>query len=120
MYNNIDTEHAIQVFTWRIRDLEDRNLLPPDFPVDAVLSAMQIITKNNLFESGNLFFVQLLRTAMGTSAAVMWATIYTPSFPSTATFYFISNATLTISLEFGLAIHRNGSPLLTTSTTLKF
>ena len=76
MYNNIDTEHAIQVITWWIRDLEDGNLLPPGFPVDVFLSAMQIIMKNNLFESGNLFFLQLLCTAMGTSAAVRWATIY--------------------------------------------
>ena len=74
--NNIDTEYAIQVITWWIRDLEDRNMLPPGFPVDAVLSAMQIITKNNLFELGNLFFLQLLGTAIDTSVDVMWATIY--------------------------------------------
>ena len=37
---------------------------------------MQIIVKNNLFEFGNLFFLQLLDTVMGTSAAVMWVTIY--------------------------------------------
>ena len=71
MYNNIDTEHAIQVITWWIKDLEDRNLLPPGFLVDAILAAMQIITKNNLFEFGNLFFLQQLDTAMGTSAAAM-------------------------------------------------
>ena len=56
--------------------MEDRNLLPPGFLVYAVLAAMQIIVKNNLFEFGNLFFLQLLDTVMGTSAAVMWVTIY--------------------------------------------
>ena len=37
---------------------------------------MRIITKNNIFEFGDMFFLQLLRTTMGTSEAVMWATVY--------------------------------------------
>jgi hypothetical protein len=76
MYNNIDTDHAIQVITWWFRDLDSRNELPPSFPLDAILSAMVIIMKNNIFEWGDLCFLQLLGTAMGTSAAVMWATLY--------------------------------------------
>ena len=31
---------------------------------------------NNVFEWGDMYFLQLLGMAMGTSAAVMWATIY--------------------------------------------
>ena len=76
MYNNIDTDHAITVITWWIRDLENKNLLPEDFPSNAVISAMTTIMKNNIFEFGDLYFLQLLGTAMGTSAAVMWATLY--------------------------------------------
>ena len=76
MYSSIDTDHAIRVITWWIKDLNRRGLLPLDFPVDAVLSAMRIIMKNNLFEFGDLFFLQLLGTAMGTFAAVMWAANY--------------------------------------------
>ena len=76
MYNNIDTDHAIEVITWWLKDLFQRDLLPENFPLDAVLSAMIIIMRNNLFEFGDLYFLQLLGTAMGTSAAVMWATIY--------------------------------------------
>ena len=37
---------------------------------------MEIVMRNNLFESGDMYFLQLLDTAMGTSAACMWATIY--------------------------------------------
>ena len=76
MYNNIDTNHAITFITFRIEDLHNRNLLPTNFPKEAVLSAMVTIMKNNIFEFGDLFFLQLLGTAMGTSAAVMWATLY--------------------------------------------
>ena len=32
--------------------------------------------RNNIFEWGDMYFLQLLGTAMGTSAACMWATIY--------------------------------------------
>lgn len=76
MYNNIDTDHAIEVITWWLNDLNERDLLPPLFPLEAVIDAMVIIMKNNIFEWGDLYFLQLLGTAMGTSAAVMWATIY--------------------------------------------
>ena len=76
MYNNIDTAHAIQVITWWLTDLHQKGDLPADFPLDAVLSAMRIIMMNNVFEFGDLFFLQLLGTAMGTSAACMWATLY--------------------------------------------
>ena len=76
MYNNIDTDHAITVITWWIEDLHNRNPLPTNFPKEAVLTAMVTIMKNYIFEFGDLFFLQLLGTAMGTSAAVMWATLY--------------------------------------------
>ena len=71
MYNNIDTDHAISVITWWIEDFDNRNLLPPSFPTEAVLSAMIVVMKNDIFKFGDLFFSKLLGTAMGTSAAVM-------------------------------------------------
>ena len=76
MYNNIDTQHAIIVITWWLNDLHAKKKLPADFPLDAVLAAMQIIMTHNIFQWGTMFFLQLIGTAMETSAAVMWATIY--------------------------------------------
>jgi hypothetical protein len=76
MYNNIDTDHAIIVITWWIKDLKIKGQLPDGFPLDAVISAMRILMKNNVFEFGDIFFLQLLGTAMWTSAAVRWATLY--------------------------------------------
>jgi hypothetical protein len=35
MYNNIDTDHAIKVITWWLKDLADRKLLPERFPLEA-------------------------------------------------------------------------------------
>ena len=76
MYNNIDTEHAITVISWWLNDMDTNDKLPPNFPLEAVIHAMKVIMRNNIFEWGDLYFLQLLGTAMGTSSAVMWATIY--------------------------------------------
>ena len=76
MYNNIETLHAAKVISWWLDDLEKKKKLPPKFPLEAVKDAMIMIMRNNIFEWGDMYFLQLLRTAMGTSAAVMWATIY--------------------------------------------
>ena len=76
MYNNIDTRHTLQVISRWIIHLYHRRELPTNFPVEAVLEAMALVMRNNLFEWGDLYFLQLVGTAMGTSAAVMWATLY--------------------------------------------
>ena len=74
MYTNIDTCHAINVIGAWLDSLEGD--LPGDFPLAAVKEAMVLVMTSNLFEWGDLYFLQLLGTAMGTSAACMWATIY--------------------------------------------
>lgn len=72
MYTNICTDHAIEViFEWL-----DSLTLPADFPLEAVKEAIELVMRNNIFEWGDMYFLQLLGTAMGTSAACMWATIY--------------------------------------------
>ena len=74
MYTNIDTKHAIEVIGLWLDGLADQ--LPDDFPLEAVKEAMVLVMENNIFEWGDMYFLQLLGTAMGTSAACMWATIY--------------------------------------------
>ena len=44
--------------------------------MEAVIEAMTIIMRNNIFEWGDMFFLQLLDTTMGTSSAVIWAMLY--------------------------------------------
>ncbi len=76
MYNNIDIEHAIQVITWWLDELEAEGKLPNGFPIEAVKFSMRVIMKNNIFQLRVLYFLPLIGTAMGTSAACMWATLY--------------------------------------------
>ena len=74
MYTNIDTDHALAVISSWIDSLSGS--LPSNYPVNAVKDAMRLVMKNNIFEWGDMHFLQLLGTAMGTSAACMWATAY--------------------------------------------
>ena len=74
MYTNIDTDHAIEVISAWLDSIKAN--LPTGFPFEAIKEAMILVMRNNLFEFGDLYFLQLLGTAMGTSAACMWATIY--------------------------------------------
>ena len=54
MYNNIDTDHAIRVITWWLKDLSRKNELPANFPLHAVLEATTIMMRNNIFEKSYL------------------------------------------------------------------
>jgi len=76
MYTNIDTEHALDIIGKWLDKLDREGKLPWGFPLEAVKEAMTLVMQNNIFEWGDLRFLQLLGTAMGTSAACMWATIY--------------------------------------------
>ena len=61
------------IYIW-LESLGDQ--LPDGFPLGAVIDAMQIVMHNNLLNWGDMHFLQLLDTAMGTSSACMWATSY--------------------------------------------
>jgi hypothetical protein len=76
MYNNIDTSHAIEVIGKWMEKISSTPGFPTNYPLRAIKSAMATIMRNNHFEFGDLNILQLLGTAMGTSSACMWATIY--------------------------------------------
>ena len=73
-YTNMYMRHAILVITEWLK--QPRHRLPRGFPLDAIIEAMTLITTNTIFEWGEMYFFQLLGTAMGTSSVCMWATIY--------------------------------------------
>ena len=76
MYTNIDTDHAIEVIgTWLFK-IKDDPSFPKNWPLLPVKEAMETIMRFNIFEFGNLRIHQLRGTAMGTSSACIWATIY--------------------------------------------
>lgn len=74
MYTNIDTAHGLQTlrdwFTLHATDL------PPRFPTELVLAATELIMTCNVFQFDDTYWLQLCGTAMGTSLACMYATIY--------------------------------------------
>jgi hypothetical protein len=76
MYTNIDTEHAVVVISLWLDDLSTNLLLPPGFPLLPLKQALEIVMRNNIFEFGDTRYLQLTGTAMGTSSACMYATIY--------------------------------------------
>jgi hypothetical protein len=74
MYTNIDTTHAIEkIGEW----LEQyKHELPKNFPTEKILEGLNIVMNNNIFKFGDEFFKQIAGTAMGTSAACMYAILY--------------------------------------------
>ena len=74
MYTNIGTNHALGTISQWLDSIP----LPKVFPLAAVKVDMELVMCNNIFEWGDCYFLQLLGTAMGTSAACMWAVIGNP------------------------------------------
>jgi len=74
MHTNIDTYHTIEVISMWLDTLII--VLSEGFPLEATKAAMEIVMRNNLFEWGDKHFLQLLGTAMGTSASCVWIVIY--------------------------------------------
>jgi hypothetical protein len=75
MYTNIDTNHALEVLRFFLVELEREGKLPPDFNIKMIMQAATLRMKWNIFEYGDIFFKQLLGTAMGTPVVVIWAMI---------------------------------------------
>ena len=74
MYTNIDTKHGMYILRQFLNLMKDK--LPADFPVELVLEAVSLVTKNNIFEFGDCYFKQLVGEAMGAPHAAVKAIIY--------------------------------------------
>ena len=74
MYTNIQTTHGLNTLKrWLLLHAHE---LPQNFPTDMVLEALELVMRNNIFQFDNTFWIQLTGTAMGTSVACVYATIY--------------------------------------------
>ena len=74
MYPSIDTDHGLKVMEdWLHFHVKE---LPKNFPSSLILKGLEMVMRNNIFTFGDTFWLQLKGTAIGTSVACMYATIY--------------------------------------------
>ncbi|KAL7523718.1 hypothetical protein ACHAWF_000638, partial [Thalassiosira exigua] len=73
--HDINIENAINVIGFWLDSLD----LPEDYPLGTAKDAMVLVMKNNRLEWKDMYFLQLLGAAMGTSVACMWAAIFMSS-----------------------------------------
>lgn len=74
MYTNIDTLHAMDMFRTWFNWFPSK--IPEDFPKEFFLSTLKTVMTNNVFQFDDTYWLQLHGTAMGTSTACMYATLY--------------------------------------------
>jgi hypothetical protein len=73
IYTNIDTTAGItSIREFLYANNED---IPPDFPSYLFLEFLEIVMRNNIFSFGDMYWLQLTGTSMGTPAACAFATI---------------------------------------------
>ena len=74
MYTNINPSHASTILS-RWLDLYSHEL-PQNFPSQFLIKSINIIMTRNVFQFGKTHYLQKQGLAMGTSCAVMLATVY--------------------------------------------
>jgi hypothetical protein len=74
MYNFIMWPHAEEVFRTWFSDYADE--IPSGFNVEFFMSCLKMVMTNNIFSFGDTFWLQNSGTAMGTSCACLYATLY--------------------------------------------
>lgn len=67
MYTCIDTKHGLDILKQFLQELEVEGNLPLHFDIDLIVEAASLVTKSNIFEFGDCFFLQQRGCAMGTS-----------------------------------------------------
>ena len=76
MYTNIDTNHALSEIYNFLTNTKPTICKVENISVDAIMLALNIIMRHNVFKFGDTCWVQLTGTAMGTPPAPMYATLY--------------------------------------------
>ena len=71
MYTNIPTDRALNFIGKYLRKTKF-----PGIPIQALIEALSIVMKNNIFTFGDTTWKQKTGTAMGTPPAPPWATLY--------------------------------------------
>ena len=74
MYTNIDSKHAIKVIANWFETFSSE--LPLNFPSNLIIKVLNVVMHNNIFQFGDTWWKQKIGTAMGTSCACIYSTIY--------------------------------------------
>jgi hypothetical protein len=74
MYSNINADHGLATF--RRWFTMFKHEVPTDFPTTLFLRLLEAVMTTNVFQFGDTFWLQTRGTAMGTSCACLYATLY--------------------------------------------
>lgn len=77
MYTNIDTDHGLETIE-KWLELHHTEIIAeyPSFPFALIMELLRLVMKNNIFQFDDCWYHQQNGTAMGTSVACIYATIY--------------------------------------------
>ena len=75
MYQNINTDAAMLLISNYLHDKNTQTQYP-HYNAKALVAALEIVMRNNIFRFGDLYCKQVSGTAMGTPPAPPWATIF--------------------------------------------
>jgi hypothetical protein len=76
MYTNIETTHALSEINKFLRTDRPDICLNEDINIDALMNALEIIMRHNIFKFGDTYLLQTSGTAMGTPPAPTYSTLY--------------------------------------------
>ncbi len=74
MYSNICIDHALSVMKHWLEGTYTRPITRP--LIQAILQGLKLVMRHNIMKLGESYFLQLIRTAMGTSVAGAYANLY--------------------------------------------
>ena len=72
MYTNINTDSGLDIIPTFLKE----NAHKYEYPTEALIAALHIVFRNNLFRFGDKYTKQISGTAMGKRPAPPWATIF--------------------------------------------